>query len=67
MGLNKNDHKHQTAGKETAVDRTLRLLYVTCSRPKDALAVVCWTNDPDAVAAQVKQYGWFEDDEIIRL
>jgi DNA helicase-2/ATP-dependent DNA helicase PcrA len=61
------DKRNVKDGKETAIDKTLRLLYVTCSRPKESLAVVHWTSDPDAAIRGVTQLGWFAPDEIIRL
>jgi DNA helicase-2/ATP-dependent DNA helicase PcrA len=35
-----NDIKNQQAGKDDAVSRTRRLLYVTCSRAEESLAIV---------------------------
>ena len=62
--LSETDRQNQGAGKETTIDRTLRLLYVTCSRAKESLAIVLWTSSPEAVRKRVLELGWFADDEI---
>lgn len=62
--LSKGDAENIAVGKETAVDRTLRLLYVTCSRAEESLALVLWANDPAAAAETVKALGWFLPEEI---
>ncbi|MFW2829825.1 UvrD-helicase domain-containing protein [Sphingomonas sp. ID0503] len=54
-------------GGETGVDRTRRLLYVTCTRAQKSLALVAYTESPDLLAAQVQKQGWFAADEIERL
>jgi hypothetical protein len=33
-------------GGEANIDRTLRLLYVTCSRAEESLALVFWGQEP---------------------
>lgn len=38
------DLKNEAEGKETTLDRTRRLLYVTCSRAIDSLAIVFYTD-----------------------
>ena len=62
--LSDTDMKHMAAGEETSVERTQRLFYVTCTRAKHSLAVVMYTTAPEAVKAEVKRKGWFEDSEI---
>jgi hypothetical protein len=37
---------------ETTLDRTCRLLYVTCSRAESSLAVILYSRDPAAVRSQ---------------
>lgn len=64
MELSKRDKENAEAGKETTIDRTLRLLYVTCSRAKESLALVLWSSDPAAAMAQIKESQWFAEDEI---
>jgi DNA helicase-2/ATP-dependent DNA helicase PcrA len=58
------DPEDEEAAKETSIDRTLRLLYVTCSRAKESLAVVVWTSAPDAVRKHVVDMGWFLPEEV---
>jgi DNA helicase-2/ATP-dependent DNA helicase PcrA len=53
--------------KEAPDARTRRLFYVTCSRAKKSLAVVAYTADPDKLARNVVERGWFARDEIAEL
>lgn len=62
--LSPNDKKNAKAGKETTIDRTLRLLYVTCSRAQESLALVLWSSDPSAAMARIEESMWFTKDEI---
>ncbi|ENO84689.1 UvrD-helicase domain-containing protein [Thauera linaloolentis] len=62
--LSKADRENVEKGKETTIDRTLRLLYVTCSRAQESLALVLWSSDPAAALARVKGSGWFADGEV---
>lgn len=62
--LSKTDNKNIDEGKETTIDRTLRLLYVTCSRAEESLALVLWSSDPTSAMQQIKKSGWFFDEEI---
>jgi DNA helicase II / ATP-dependent DNA helicase PcrA len=55
------------AGGETGIDRTRRLLYVTCTRAQKSLALVAYTENPDILATGVQRQGWFAPDEIVRL
>lgn len=58
------DLQNEASGKETGVDRTRRLLYVTCSRAEKSLALVAYTDNPQAVRQHVLANGWFSEDEI---
>lgn len=62
--LTRSDHKNIEDGKETTVDRTLRLLYVTCSRAEESLALVLWSSNPEAALSQIRDSSWFFEDEI---
>lgn len=62
--LSKADKDNVGKGKETTIDRTLRLLYVTCSRAQESLALVLWSSDPAAALARIKDSGWFADGEF---
>lgn len=61
------DEKNIQEGKETSIERTRRLFYVTCSRAQEGLAVVVYTKEAAKVANYVADIGWFENDEIVRL
>lgn len=58
------DIKNMESGKETGVDRTRRLLYVACSRAKESLAVVIYTDNPKIIKNGVIKKGWFVESEI---
>ena len=61
------DQKNAQEGKETSIDRTLRLFYVTCSRAQSSLAVVVYTNEKDKIREHLQNLKWFEDGEIIDM
>lgn len=65
--LTNTDQKNRLEGKETSVDRTRRLFYVTCSRAQRSLAVIVHTKEADKVAYHMSSVGWFEDQEVIRM
>lgn len=58
------DIKNEAAGEETTIDRTRRLFYVTCSRAMESLAIVAYSEQPEAVRARVIAEGWFDADEV---
>lgn len=58
------DIKNEQAGTETGIDRTRRLLYVTCSRSQSSLALVAYSSEPAKVRDTLLKQGWFEDGEI---
>ncbi|MGR3701315.1 MAG: UvrD-helicase domain-containing protein [Paracoccaceae bacterium] len=62
-----NDLKREAEGEDTAVARTRRLFYVTCSRAEKSLAIVCYTDDPNALVSSVINRGWFDLSEALRL
>jgi ATP-dependent DNA helicase UvrD/PcrA len=59
------DLKSEREGRETGLDRTRRLFYVTCSRAKRSLALVAYTDNQSAVRSHVLQNGWFEQHELV--
>lgn len=59
------DLRNIAAGKETTIDRTKRLFYVTCSRAEKSLAVVAYTKNPQMVRDTALGQGWFREEEII--
>ncbi len=65
--LTNTDEKNRLEGKDTSVDRTRRLFYVTCSRAQRSLAVIVYTKELEKVASHVSSVGWFEDQEVVRM
>ena len=65
--LEVRDKENLAAGKETTIDRTLRLLYVTCSRAEESLALVLWAKDASSALTAIKACGWFAADEVVSL
>lgn len=65
--LSDTDLKHVENGKETTIDRSLRLLYVTCSRAKESLALVLWSEAPDEALKRILASGWFEAHEVLAI
>lgn len=61
------DTKNQQEGKETSIDRTRRLFYVTCSRAEKSLAIVAYTKEPQKVENFTLGQDWFDKDEIIHI
>lgn len=59
------DLKNEKEGKETSINRTRRLFYVTCSRAKKSLALVAYTSNPAAVKQYCIENDWFEEKEIV--
>jgi len=62
--LSSTDQKNISEGKDSSIDRTRRLLYVTCSRAERSLALVVYADNPAAVRAHVLQHGWFSEEEV---
>lgn len=60
----KTDLDNAASGKDTTIDRTRRLFYVTCSRSKETLAIVAYSSDPEKVVEHAVTEGWFKPDEI---
>ena len=58
------DLKNIKEGKDSSIDRTRRLLYVTCSRAERSLALVAYSTNPDSVKSHVIGNGWFTEDEV---
>ncbi|MBS1039074.1 MULTISPECIES: UvrD-helicase domain-containing protein [Gluconobacter] len=65
--LSDTDRKHLADATDGGITRTRRLLYVTCTRAEKSLALVAYTQDPDAVITAVIRNQWFSSDEVERL
>jgi DNA helicase-2/ATP-dependent DNA helicase PcrA len=62
--LSASDLRNAAERKDSSVDRTRRLFYVTCSRAKSSLALVAYSTDPVAMKAHVIQSSLFNEDEV---
>lgn len=62
--LTPTDKKNIDEGKETGIDRTMRLFYVACSRARESLAIVGYTDLPEELKENVINNGWFNDEEV---
>ncbi|MHA6911266.1 UvrD-helicase domain-containing protein [Ralstonia pseudosolanacearum] len=66
--LSGTDLSNAKTGKETSIDRSLRLLYVTCSRARESLALVLWSAQPAAALAHIQgKDDWFTAVEILEI
>ncbi|MFT5084837.1 MAG: DNA helicase-2/ATP-dependent DNA helicase PcrA [Lentisphaeria bacterium] len=63
----KSDIENQAKGKETSIDRTRRLFYVTCSRAEESLAIIAYTSEPIKVKENALRQEWFAEEEIVTL
>ena len=63
--LTDTDHRNIGEGKDTSIDRTRRLMYVTCSRAISSLAIVMHTKEPRKVIDYMKELSWFNEEEIV--
>lgn len=63
-GKSETDLKNEMGGKETSIDRTRRLFYVTCSRAQESLAVVYYAEAVEAARAAMVKQDWFAEVEI---
>ena len=61
------DQKNTREGRETSIDRTRRLFYVTCSRAQSSLAVVVYTNEKEQIRGHLQTLNWFDEGEIIDI
>ncbi|QOY36638.1 UvrD-helicase domain-containing protein [Anaerobacillus isosaccharinicus] len=59
-----SDIRNENEGKDTSIDRTRRLFYVTCSRAEESLAIVAYSSNPESVRKQVLSEGWFKESEV---
>jgi len=66
--LGERDQVNVLAGKETTIDRSLRLLYVTCSRARETLALVLWSENPtEALTFARDRSNWFAAEEVFEI
>jgi len=65
--LSQTDIDNEDQGKDSVISRTRRLFYVTCSRAEKSLAIVAYSQDPQAVKSHALASKWFNEDEISLL
>jgi len=62
-----SDQNNVREGRETSIDRTRRLFYVTCSRAQNSLAVVVYTNEKNNIREHLQKLSWFSTSEIVDI
>lgn len=63
--LSDASRKKASKGEETTIERTRRLLYVTCTRAKESLALVLYSEAPDTIRRFLIYNGWMAEDEVV--
>lgn len=62
--LSDTDLDNHSTGKETTIERTRRLFYVSCTRALRDLAVVFFTNDAELAREKILELDLFEEEAI---
>ncbi|MDE4144831.1 MAG: AAA family ATPase [Pseudophaeobacter sp. bin_em_oilr2.035] len=57
--------KKASIGEETTIERTRRLLYVTCTRAEESLALVLYSEAPGTIRTFLVSNGWMAEDEVV--
>ena len=57
--------KKADQGEETTIEQTRRLLYVTCTRAEESLALVLYSEAPDTIRRFLISKGWMAEDEVV--
>lgn len=63
--LSRTDEENIAAGRESGFDKTRRLFYVACSRARESLAIIAYSDNLEAIKANALRYGWFSEGEIV--
>lgn len=63
--LSDTDKRNIEQNKESVLDRTRRLFYVICSRAQESLAIVVYSENPQAVKDYVVSENWFTEQEVV--
>lgn len=63
--LSDDSRKKASKGEETTIERTRRLLYVTCTRAEESLALVLYSDAPDSIRRFLISNGWMAEGEIV--
>lgn len=62
--LSATDINNRKEGKETTIERTMRLFYVAYTRARHSLAIAIYTDNPEIIKQTVTRNGWFDSAEI---
>lgn len=62
--MSDTDFDNEKQGKDNSISRTRRLFYVACTRAKDSLALVAYTQDRESVKQTVLGNKWFAEAEV---
>jgi DNA helicase-2/ATP-dependent DNA helicase PcrA len=57
--------KNADNGEETTIERTRRLLYVTCTRAEESLALVLYSEAPGTIRKFLVSNGWMAEEEVV--
>ena len=57
--------KNADNGEETTIERTRRLLYVTCTRAEESLALVLYSEAPGTIRKFLVSNGWMAEAEVV--
>lgn len=63
--LSPASQKRADQGEETTIERTRRLLYVTCTRAEESLALVLYSEAPDTIRRFLISNRWMAEDEVV--
>ncbi|MEW6370122.1 MAG: UvrD-helicase domain-containing protein [Pseudomonadota bacterium] len=63
--ISADDRKKMENGEDTGWNRTLRLLYVSCTRAKRGLVLAFFVHDPEAAVAHVLASGILPNDAVL--
>lgn len=63
--LSPASQKKADQGEETTIERARRLLYVTCTRAEESLALVLYSEAPDTIRSFMISKGWASNEEIV--
>lgn len=63
--LSPASQKKAEQGEETTIERTRRLLYVTCTRAEESLALVLYSEAPDTIRSFLISKGWVAEEEVV--
>lgn len=62
--MSDTDFDNEKQGKDNSISRTRRLFYVACTRARDSLALVAYTQDRESVKQTVLGNKWFAETEV---